>query len=135
MASPLKGSDHIQPPDREGPSDGDCLESGRGQVALIGKELATDAVLDKVLSVFSGCWTIKACAEGRADKCPSRSVVSAESGMDFSQELPPFLFRDASLEHSGRTFLIEFPLMDFVGFGMPHDATCFILVRGELLPV
>ena len=46
MASPYKESDHIQPPDREGPSDGDRLESGRGHVALIGKELATDAVLD-----------------------------------------------------------------------------------------
>ena len=25
MASPFKGSDHIKPPDREGPSNGDCL--------------------------------------------------------------------------------------------------------------
>ena len=104
-------------------------------MALIGKELATDAVLDEVLCVCSGCRLIKACAEGLADKCPSRRVVSTESGMDFSQELPPFLFGDASLEHFGRTFLIEFPLMDLVGFGTPHDATCFILVLGELLPI
>ena len=104
-------------------------------MALIGEELATDAVLNKVLCVCSGCRPIKACAEGLADECPSRSVVSAESGMDFSQELPPFLFGDASLEHSSRTFLIEFPLMDFVGFGMSHDATCFILVLGKLLPI
>ena len=135
MASPFKGSDHIQPLDREGPSDGDCLESGRGHVALIGKELATDAVLDKVLCVCLGCRPIKACAEGLPDKCPSRSMVSAEFGMDFSQELPPFLFGDASLEHSSRAFLIEFTLMDLVGFGTPHDATCFILVLGELLPI
>ena len=62
-------------------------------------------------------------------------MVPAESGMDFSQELPPFLFGDASLEHSGGTFLIEFSLMDFVGLGAPHDTTCFILVFGELLPI
>ena len=62
-------------------------------------------------------------------------MVPAESDMDFSQELPPFLLGDASLEHSGCTFLIEFSLMDFVGFGAPHDATCFILVLGELLPI
>ena len=104
-------------------------------MALIGKELATNAVLDKVLCVCSGCRPIEACAEGLADKCPSRSVVSAESGMDFSQELPPFLFGDASLEHSGRTFLIEFPLMDLIGFGTSHDGTGFILVLGELLPI
>ena len=135
MASSFKGSDLIKPPDRKGPSNGDCLESGRGHMALIGKELATDAVLDKVLCVCSGCRPIKACAEGLADKCPSRSVVSAESVMDFIQELPPFLFGDAPLEHSGSTFLIEFFFMDFVSFRKPHDATCFILVFRKLLPI
>ena len=67
MASPFKRTDHIQPPDREGPSYGDCLESGRGHMTLIGKELATDAVLDKVLCVCSGCRTIETCREGFAD--------------------------------------------------------------------
>ena len=67
MASPFKRSDHIQPPDREGPSYGDCLESGRGHMTLIGEELATDAVLDKVLCVCSGCRPIETCTEGLAD--------------------------------------------------------------------
>ena len=111
------------------------MESGRGHVALIDKELATDAVLNKVLCICSGCRPIKACTEGLADKCPSCSVVSAESGMNFSQELPPFLFGDTSLEHSSHTFLVEFSLMDFVGLGAPHNTTCFILVLGELLPI
>ena len=62
-------------------------------------------------------------------------MVPAQFGMDFSQELPPSLFRDASLEHSGHTFLVEFPFMDFVSFRMPDDAACFILVFGELLPI
>ena len=62
-------------------------------------------------------------------------MVPAQAGMDFSQELPPFLFGDASLEHSGGTFLIELSLMDFVGLGTPHNTTCFILVLGELLPI
>ena len=62
-------------------------------------------------------------------------MVSAQSGMDFSQELPPFLFGDASLEHSSRAFLIEFPFMDFVSFRTPDYATCFILVFRELLPI
>ena len=62
-------------------------------------------------------------------------MVFAQSGMDFSQELPPFLFGDAPLEHSGRAFLIEFPFMDFVSFRTPDDAACFILVFGELLPI
>ena len=62
-------------------------------------------------------------------------MVSAQSGMDFSQELPPFLFGDASLEHSGSAFLVEFPFMDFVSFRTPDDAACFILVFGEPLPI
>ena len=62
-------------------------------------------------------------------------MVPAQSGMDFSQELPPFLFGDAPLEHSGRTFLIEFPFMDLVSFRTPDVAACFILIFGELLPI
>ena len=83
MASPFKRSDHVQPPDREGPSYWDCLESGRGHMALIGEELATNAMLDKVLCICPGCWPVKTCMEGLAYKCPSCSVVPAESEMDF----------------------------------------------------
>ena len=67
MASPFKRSDHIQPLDREGPSYGDCLESSRGHMTLIGEELATDAMLDKVMCVCSGRRPIEACAEGFAN--------------------------------------------------------------------
>ena len=135
MASPFKRSDHIKPPDREGPSYGDCLESGRGHMALIGEELATNAMLDNVLWICPGCQLVKTCTEGLAYKGPSCGVVAVESGMDFGQELPPFLFGDASLEHSGGAFIIKFSLVDFVGFGTPHNATCLILVLGELLPI
>ena len=62
-------------------------------------------------------------------------MVPAQSGMDFSQDLPPFLFGDASLEHSGSTFLVEFPFVDFVSFRMSDDAACFILVFRELLSI
>ena len=62
-------------------------------------------------------------------------MVPAQSGMNFSQELPPFILGDASLEHSGGTFLVEFPFVDFVSFRTPDDAVCFILVFGELLPI
>ena len=61
--------------------------------------------------------------------------MTAESSMNFSQEVPPFLFGDAPLEHSGSTFLIEFSFMDFVSFRVPDNAACFILVFGELLPI
>ena len=79
----LEGPNHIQSPDREGPSYGDCLESGRGHMALIGEELATDAMLDKVLCICPGCRPVKNYTEGLAYKCPSCSMVPAEFGVDF----------------------------------------------------
>ena len=87
---------------------------------MVCKELATGASLDYVLSVCPGCRPIKACMEGLAYKGPSCSVMTAESGMNFSQEVPPFLFGDAPLKDSGSAFLIKLSLMDFIGFGSPH---------------
>ena len=85
MASSFKGSNHIEPPDHKGPSYGDCLESGRWHVALICKKLATNAMLDEVLCVCSGCRLVETCAEGLAYKGPSCGVVAAESSMNFGQ--------------------------------------------------
>ena len=134
MASSFKGSDHIKPPDRKGPSNGDCLESGRRHMALVCKKLATDATLNKVLCAYSGRRQIEACTEGLAYKGPGCGVVAAESSMNFSQELPPFLFGDTSLKHSGGAFLIKLSLMDLVGFRPPHNATCLVWVIREFLP-
>ena len=78
MASPFEGSNHIKPPDRKGPSNGDCLESGRWHMALISKKLATDAMLDEVLCICSGCRPVETCTEGLAYKGPSYSVMAAD---------------------------------------------------------
>ena len=104
-------------------------------MALIGEELAIDAMLDKVMCVCPGCRPVETCTEGLAYERPICGMVAAESGMNFSQELPPFLFGDAPLEHSGRSFLIKLSLVDLVGFRAPHNATCPVLVLGEFLPI
>ena len=85
MASSFKGSYHIEPLDRKGPSYGDCLESGRWHMALICKRLATDAMLDKVLCVCPSCRPVETCTEGLAYERPSCSMVAAESSMNFGQ--------------------------------------------------
>ena len=61
-------------------------------------------------------------------------MVTTEFGMNFSQEVPPFLFGDAPLKDSGSAFLIKFSLMDLVGFRSPNYAAGLILVFGEFLP-
>ena len=60
--------------------------------------------------------------------------MTAESGMNFSQEVPPFLFGDAPLKDSGSAFLIKFSLMDSVGLRSPHYAAGLVLVLREFLP-
>ena len=52
-------------------------------MALIGKELASDATLDKVLHVCSGRRPIKTCTEGLANEGSSCGVVSAEASVNF----------------------------------------------------
>jgi hypothetical protein len=61
-------------------------------------------------------------------------VVPAESGMNFSQKVLPFLFRDTPLKDSGGDFLIKLSFVDFIGFRSPHYVACLILVLGEFLP-
>ena len=104
-------------------------------MALVGEKMASDAMLDKVLCVCSGRRPVKTYTEGLAYKGLSCSVVTAEAGMNFSQELPPFLLGDTSLKYPGSAFLIKLSLMDFVGFGAPHNAMCLILILGEFVPV
>ena len=109
MGSPFEGSDHIEPPDREGPSNGDGLEGGRWHVALVCKKLATDTVLYQMLCICLGRRPIKSCTEGLAYKGPGCGVVPTQSGMNFSQEVSPFLFGDAPLKDSGSAILYNSP--------------------------
>ena len=44
-------------------------------MALVGEELASNAMLDKVMCIYSGHRPIKSCTEGLADKCPGCGVV------------------------------------------------------------
>ena len=99
-------------------------------MASVGEKLASDAMLDKVLCVCSGCRSVETCTEGLAYKGPSCSVVAAESSINFGQELSPFLFGDTSLKYPSGAFVIKLSHMDFVGFRAPHNAACLILILG-----
>ena len=103
-------------------------------MALISKELASYASLDQVLSICPGRRPIKSCTEGLAYKGPGFGVVPAESGMNFSQKISPFLFGDTPLKESGCAFLIKLSLMDLIGFRSPHYAAGLVLVLGKFLP-
>ena len=95
-------------------------------MTLIGKELASDATLDKVLCICSGRRPVKTCMEGLANKGPSRGVVTAESGVNFCQELPPLFLGDTSLKHSDSAFLVEFSVVNLVGLRTPDNVASLI---------
>ena len=103
-------------------------------MALIGKELASDATLDNVMCICSCRRPVKTCTECLANKGSSCSVVTAESGMNFSQELPLFL-GDTSFKNSGSAFLVELSFMNLVGLRAPNNVTSLILVLREFCPI
>ena len=100
-------------------------------MALIGEKLASYTMLDEVFSICSGHRPEKTSTEGLTYKGPSCGVVTAETSMDFSQELSFLFFGDTSLKDSGSAFLIKLSLMDVIGFRSPHYAACLILVLGS----
>ena len=91
------------------------MQGSWGHVALVGEELASDAALDKVLRVRSGCRPIKPSAKHFANEGPSCSVVSAGASVNFCQQLPPFFFGDTSLKYSSSAFLVEPSFVDLIG--------------------
>ena len=101
---------------------------------MICKELATGATLDQVMCICPGRWPIKSCAEGLAYKSPGCRVMTTESGVNFCQKIPPFLFGDAPLKDSGSAFLVKLSLMDSIGFRSPHYAVGLVSVLREFLP-
>ena len=100
---------------------------------MVCKKLATDTMLYQMLCICPGRRPIKNCTEGLAYKGPGCGVVPAESGVNFSQEISPFLFGDAPLKDSGCAFLIKFSLMELVGFRSPNYAAGLILVFEKFL--
>ena len=104
-------------------------------MALIGEKLASDTALDEVLCICSGRGPEKTSTEGLTYKGPSCGVVTTETGMNFSQELPPLFLGDTSLKDSGSAFLVEFSVVNLVGLRTPDNAAGLILVLRKLRPV
>ena len=104
-------------------------------MTLVGEKLTSHIMLYKGLCICSGCRPVETNTEGLAYKGPSCGVVATESSMNFCQKLPSFLFGDTPLKYSGSAFLIKLSLMDLVGFRLPHNATCLVLVLREFLPI
>ena len=104
-------------------------------MALVGEKLAFDAMLEKVLCICSGHRPVETSTKGLAYEGRSHGVMAAETSMNFSQEMPPFLLGDTSLKYSGSAFLVEFSVMNLVGFRAPDNAASLILILMEFSPI
>ena len=104
-------------------------------MAFVGEKLASGTTLDKVMCIYSGRRPKETCTEGLTYKGPSCGVVTAETSMDFSQELPSLFFGDTSLKYPGSAFIVELSVMDLVGFRTPNNAASPILILRELSPI
>ena len=62
-------------------------------------------------------------------------MATIETDMNFSQELPPLFLGDTSLKYSGSAFLVEFSVVNLVGFQAPNNAACLILILMEFSPI
>ena len=62
-------------------------------------------------------------------------MVTTETGMNFSQELPPLFLGDTSLKYSGSAFLVEFSVVNLIGFRAPDNAASLILILREFSPI
>ena len=102
---------------------------------MVGEKLASDATLDKVLCICSGHWPVETCTEGLAYMGPSCGVVTTETSMNFSQELPPIYLRDTSLKYSDSGFFVEFSVANLVGYRTPNNAASLVLILREFLPI
>ena len=104
-------------------------------MALVGEKLASYTMLDEFLRICLGRRPEKSSSEGLTYKGPSCGMVITESSMNFGQELPPFLFGDTSLKYSGSAFLVEFSVMNLVGFRAPDNVAILILILREPSPI
>ena len=62
-------------------------------------------------------------------------MVTAETSMDFGQELPSFFFGDTTFKDSGSALLVELSFMNLVGFQTSNDASSLILILREFSPI
>ena len=106
-----------------------------GEIWLwLAKKLATNAALHEVLCFCPGCGPKETCAEGFAYKGLGCAMMATKTSVYFSQELPSLIFGNTSLKDPGGTFLVQFSIMNFVGFRTSNDATGLSLILKELIP-
>src|SRR5215216_3515371 len=104
-------------------------------MTLIGEKLTSYAAFHKVLSVCSGHWPEEASPESLAYEGAGCGVMAAQTSVYSSQEFPPLLLGDTSLEDSSSALFLQFTFMNFIGFRASNYATGLILIIGKLLSV
>lgn len=97
------------------------------------KALASEASLNYIKRVLLCRWPIKTCSVGLAHQGPRCRMMFTSAGMNIKQDFLPFFRRDAPLEDTRFTVLVELSVMFGVCCSSATDALGFCLVLGELM--
>ena len=108
----------VEPPDREGPCDGDHLECLGQEVSLPGVVLTPFAGAYDLLGVGYYSGLIEALSKCVSDLGSRRGMVTAYPIMDIALQTLPLFDGDAALQDPGVALLIEFAPHKNKGLGM-----------------
>ena len=101
---------------------------------MICEKMASNTSVYEVLCVCSGCGPKVTRTKGLTYKGPSGGMMATKTGVYFGQEFSSFFFGDTSLLDFGGTFLVQFPLMDFVSLRALNNAMGIHVIIRELIP-
>ena len=106
----LERSNQIEPPDHEGPCDGDHLECLGQEVSLPSIVLTPFAGVHDLLGVGYYSGLIEALSKCVSDLGSRRGMVTAYPIMDIALQTLPLFDGDAALQDPGVASLVEFTL-------------------------
>ena len=119
----------VEPPDREGPHDGDHLE-------CLGREVSLPSI---VLAPFVGAYdllgisycngpvqALSECIPNQGSRC---GVVTVDPTMDIAQQKLPLFDGDTELQDPAVALFVEFTLYKNEGLGVTCEPSTLCLVR------
>ena len=119
----------VEPPDHEGPCDGDHLEH-------LGQEVSLPSI---VLTPFVGAYNllgigyyggpVEALSECVSNQGPRHGMVTVDPVVDFAQQKSSLFAGDAELQDPDVAPFVEFAFYKNEGLGATRESSSFCLVR------
>ena len=127
----LERSNQIEPPDREGPCDGDHLECLGQKMNLLSIVLTPFAGAYDLLGVGYCSGPVEALSECVSNHGPRCGMVTIEPTVDVVQQKFSLFARDTELQDPDVTLFVEFALYKNEGLGTACEPFSFRLIHWQ----